>query len=399
MTIYPSPPVTGAAFGLSVLLGLIFGCYPAIKAANLQPVRLIVVQDREGLARIGWAASIYGAPLAVIVCADRERAWERPYDGKRTGDIDAAGFTLTIGVISTFTNWLNMFVAASDDWRYETLEVDDFRNFLDQEDIFNHGPGPDVSKVQSPPRVELRDVTFTYPGGEKPVIDHLNLTIRPGEKIALVGLNGAGKTTLVKLLSGLYRPTGGEILVDGVPAADFNAAEYLRLVGTLYQDVKLLPFTVGENVSGAEDYDRERVWACLEKAGLREAVEALPKGLDTNVGKDFDEEGVEFSGGEGQKLVTARAYYKDAPIVVLDEPTSALDPISENAVYQRFHEIMEDKTAIFISHRLASTRFCDRVAVFAGGKIVECGTHEQLMEQEGLYRQMFLKQAEYYKSS
>ena len=161
----------------------------------------------------------------------------------------------------------------------------------------------------------------------------------------------------------------------------------------------LLAFTMEENVVLNQSSDRGKVLEAIRKSGLEDKLERLPKVLDTNVGKDFDEEGVEFSGGEGQKLVTARAYYKDAPIVVLDEPTSALDPISENAVYQRFHEIMEDKTAIFISHRLASTRFCDRVAVFAGGKIVECGTHEQLMEQEGLYRQMFLKQAEYYKSS
>ena len=361
---------------------------------------------------------------AVTACVMRRDSWRRRSFGRRalrsvsdsvflvlrdllayamlvgsflTGDIDAAGFTLIIGVISTFTNWLNMFVAASDDWRYETLEVDDFRNFLDQEDIFNHGPGPDVSKVQSPPRVELRDVTFTYPGGEKPVIDHLNLTIRPGEKIARVGLNGAGKTTLVKLLSGLYRPTGGEILVDGVPAADFNAAEYLRLVGTLYQDVKLLPFTVGENVSGAEDYDRERVWACLEKAGLREAVEALPKGLDTSITQRLERDGVDLSGGQQQRLLFARALYKDAPILILDEPTAALDPLAEADLYQKYAQTTGDKTSVFISHCLSSTQFCDRVVYLENGRVAEEGTHRELLERGGKYAELFEIQSSYYK--
>ncbi len=215
----------------------------------------------------------------------------------------------------------------------------------------------------------------------------------------MVGINGAGKTTFIKLLCRLYEPTEGVILYNGTDISEIRYDEYVRLLSVVFQDFRLLAFTMEENVVLNQSSDRGKVLEAIRKSGLEDKLERLPKGLDTNVGKDFDEEGVEFSGGEGQKLVTARAYYKDAPIVVLDEPTSALDPISENAVYQRFHEIMEDKTAIFISHRLASTRFCDRVAVFAGGKIVECGTHEQLMEQEGLYRQMFLKQAEYYKSS
>ncbi len=313
-----------------------------------------------------------------------------------SGNIDAAGFTLTVGVISTFTNWLNEFVAASDDWRYETLEVDDLRDFLEQEDVFNHGPGPDISQVKCPPQVELRDVTFTYPGQEKPVINHLSLTIRPGEKIALVGLNGAGKTTLVKLLSGLYKPDSGDILIDGISAASFNAAGYLRLAGTLYQDVNILPFTIGENVSCREDYDRARVWSCLEQAGLKKAVENMPKGLDTSITQQLERDGVNLSGGQQQRLLFARMLYKDAPLLILDEPTAALDPLAEADLYQKFARTTAGKTSVFISHRLNSTRFCDRVVYMENGCAAEIGTHFGLLEQGGKYADLFQLQSSYY---
>ena len=229
------------------------------------------------------------------------------------------------------------------------------------------------------------------------MLSNVSLTIRDKEKLSIVGSNGAGKTTLIKLLCCLYEPTEGVILYNGIDISTIPYEDYIRKLSVVFQDFQLFAFTMEENIVLNRERDEEQLLEAVRKSGLEEKLKSLPKGAATPVGKDFDEEGIEFSGGEGQKLVTARAYYKNAPVVVLDEPTAALDPISENQMYCRFHEIMKDKTAIFISHRLASTRFCDRIAVFSEGKIVECGTHEQLMDRQGLYCEMFQKQAAYYK--
>lgn len=245
---------------------------------------------------------------------------------------------------------------------------------------------------------EFRHVNFRYPHTEKLVLSDICLTIGTGEKLSIVGMNGAGKTTLIKLLCRLYEPTEGVILYNGTDISTIRHEDYTRLLSVVFQDFQLFSFSVAENVVLSGKKDPEKVLDALRKGGLEDKLSTLPHGVDTAVNKEFEEDGVEFSGGEGQKLVTARAYYKDAPVVILDEPTAALDPLSENEVYMRFHEIMQGKTAIFISHRLASTRFCDRIAVFADGRIIEYGTHDQLMASGGLYNEMFSKQAEYYKN-
>lgn len=313
-----------------------------------------------------------------------------------SGEVDAAGFTFSLGILSTLTMWLNDFIKTHDDLLYYNIDFNHYRNFIERADPVRESGDAKADAVRRPPRVELRDVTFTYPGAEKPAIDHLSLTLETGEKIALVGLNGAGKTTLVKLLSGLYRPDGGEILIDGVPAEKFDPKEYRKLVGTVFQDVNLLPFTIGENVAGREEYDRDRVWDALDKAGLREAVNALPKGLDTSLTQQMEKDGVELSGGQRQRLAFARALCKDSPLLILDEPTTALDPLAEADLYRKYAQETADKTSVFISHRLGSTQFCDRVVYMEGGRITEMGSHQELLERGGAYAKLFKVQSSWY---
>lgn len=244
---------------------------------------------------------------------------------------------------------------------------------------------------------EFRDVSFRYPNTERLILNRLSLVITDHEKLAIVGRNGTGKTTFIKLLCRLYEPTGGKILYNGVDISTIHYGDYIKLLSTVFQDFRLFAFPVRENIVLNQAYDGERLEWAIGRAGLAARLGALPHGAETAVSKEFDEEGVEFSGGEAQKLVTARAYYKDAPAVLLDEPTSALDAIAEQEMYEQFGEIMEGKAAIFISHRLASTRFCDRIVVLEDGEVREYGSHDALMEQKGLYYEMFCRQAEYYR--
>ncbi len=314
-----------------------------------------------------------------------------------SGEMDAAGFTFSLGVLSTLTMWLSEFIQTHDNLLYYSIGFNHFRNFMDREDPVHESGDAKADAVRRPPRVELRDVTFTYPEAKTPAIDHLSLTLEPGEKVALVGLNGAGKTTLVKLLSGLYRPDSGEILIDGVPAEQFDPKAYWELVGTVFQDVSLLPFTIGENVAGREQYDRDRVWDALDKAGLREAVNALPKGLDASLTQQMEKDGVDLSGGQRQRLAFARALLKDAPLLILDEPTAALDPLAEADLYRRYAQETADKTSVFISHRLGSTQFCRRVVYMEGGRITEMGSHQELLARGGAYAKLFEVQSSWYK--
>lgn len=247
--------------------------------------------------------------------------------------------------------------------------------------------------------IELEHVSFTYPGSRVPTLKDLNLTIRPGEKIALVGLNGAGKSTLVKLLCGLYRPTSGTIRVGGRPISSFGKEEYFSMIAAVFQDVKLLPLTIAQNVASdnGEDIDRQRVRQCLSLAGLWEMVDSLPQKEDTPLGRGVLDDGIDLSGGERQKVWMARAFYKEASILILDEPTAALDPLAEQEIYEKYVQMSEGKTSLFISHRLASTRFCDRIVLLENGRITEQGSHEELMEKNGAYAGLFEVQGRYYR--
>lgn len=247
--------------------------------------------------------------------------------------------------------------------------------------------------------IELEHVSFTYPGSRVPTLKDLNLAIRPGEKIALVGLNGAGKSTLVKLLCGLYRSTSGTIRVGGRPLSSFGREEYFSMIAAVFQDVKLLPLTIAQNVASdnGEDIDRRRVRQCLSLAGLWEMVDGLPQKEDTPLGRGVLDDGIDLSGGERQKVWMARAFYKEAPILILDEPTAALDPLAEQEIYEKYVEMSEGRTSLFISHRLASTRFCDRIWLMENGRITEQGSHEELMEKNGAYARLFAVQGKYYR--
>ena len=245
--------------------------------------------------------------------------------------------------------------------------------------------------------VEFKDVSFKYPGSEAYALRHVSIKFRVGRRLAVVGRNGSGKTTFIKLLCRLYDPTEGEILLNGIDIRKYRYNEYLALFSVVFQDFKLLPLPLGQNVAAAVDYDREKAAQCLENSGFAERLKTMPAGLDTYLYKELEQDGVEISGGEAQKIALARALYKDAPFIVLDEPTAALDPVAEAEVYSGFNRILGDKTAVYISHRLSSCRFCDEILVFDNGQIVQQGDHDTLVsETDGPYYRLWHAQAQYY---
>lgn len=272
--------------------------------------------------------------------------------------------------------------------------VHDFYTFIETE--FNLPTG-DIKGVEDDTlEIEFKDVSFKYPNTEKWIIKDLNLKIKKGEKLAIIGVNGAGKTTLVKLITRLFDPTNGEILINGKNAKEYDKEEYQKLFSTVFQEVNILAFTVRENISLGLSNDEMRIWEALDKVGLKEKVQGFEKGLDQMMLKNIDEEGVVLSGGENQKLAIARALYKNGKAIILDEPTAALDALAEAKIYEEFNDLIGDKTAIYISHRLASTKFCDRIAFFKDSRLSEYGHHDELMNLKGDYYQMFIVQGKYY---
>lgn len=305
-------------------------------------------------------------------------------------------FTMYLALAYSFSGSLLEFMQRFGDYGRASLEVDDFRSFLEldlgeKEDTI---PIPEAEEYT----IEFHDVSYRYLKAEKNAVEHLNMVLHPGEKLAVVGLNGAGKTTMIKLLLRLYDPTEGYISLNGTDIRKFKREDYYRLFSPVFQNVEVLAFPVAENISmkTTEETDCEKAVMAAEEAGLGEKIASLSKGIHTELLKIVDEEGVDFSGGEKQKLALARALYKGARIVVLDEPTSALDAIAEQQLYQRFDHMIGKKSAVYISHRLASTRFCDKVAMFKDGQMIEYGSHEELMEKDGEYAHMFEVQAQYY---
>ncbi len=245
--------------------------------------------------------------------------------------------------------------------------------------------------------IEFSHVDFTYPGGKQKVLSDISFTVSKGEKISVVGVNGAGKSTLIKLLCRLYRPDSGRILVNGRDIFSYEYKSYMRQVAAVFQDYRLFAFTIGENISCREQgADREKILRLADQVGLSEKLSSLPDGIDTLLGKEYDEAGTELSGGQEQKVAIARALYKDASLIILDEPTSALDPMAEAEIYENFHELAGGKTAFYISHRMSSSLFCDRILVIDGGRVADFDSHENLMKKDGIYRRLFKTQADNY---
>lgn len=244
--------------------------------------------------------------------------------------------------------------------------------------------------------IEFRNVSFHYPGSEFMALKNVNLKFRIGEKLAIVGENGSGKTTFIKLLCRLYDPTEGAILLNGIDIRKYDYREYLSIFSIVFQDFKLLSFGLGENVAAARSYDSSLAEAVLRKAGFGKRLDTLPEGLDTILNKDFSDKGIQISGGEAQKIAIARALYRNAPFIILDEPTAALDPVAEYEIYSRFNEIVGNRTAVYISHRLSSCRFCDEIIVFHEGSMMEKGSHEELLAKEGKYSELWHAQAVFY---
>ncbi len=328
------------------------------------------------------------------------------------GNVSASGFIFYFGAITGFSSFVLGIMNSLSELRMAANSADYLRSYMDLPEENVCAGNRHIRELSLPLEIEFADVGFSYPdtvedveeegvetgSGGRVIFQHLNLTIHAGERIALVGVNGAGKTTLVKLLCGMYDPDEGRILLNGIDRNEFPKEELYQLFSVVFQEPLVLPFTVGENIAmdKADRVDGERAWEALDKAGLKSVFERKEIGLKTYMTKTLKKDGVELSGGQQQRLLLARALYKDAPILVLDEPTAALDPISEREVYENYNRYSGGKTAVFISHRLASTRFSDRIVMLEGGKIIETGTHDELLGQDGKYAEMFRIQSNYY---
>ena len=306
---------------------------------------------------------------------------------------------LGLAIGRLFEDWLQVDMVCSylvyfaefldlDNKKYEGKEHIEARS-ADKADGASKAPVPAYE-------IEFRDVSFKYPSSDEMVLSHVNITMKSGEKMAFVGQNGAGKTTFIKLLCRLYDPTEGAIYLNGKDIREYDYKEYMAMFSVVFQDFQLMASTIAENIAIGTDYKEDEITDALVRAGMEERLGRLEDGINTNL-YNLEKKGIEISGGEAQKIAIARALYKDAPFVIMDEPTSALDPIAEYDIYNRFNDLVQNKAAIYISHRMSSCRFCDTIYVFEKGRIIQHGSHDQLVaDTDGLYCQMWTAQAKYY---
>lgn len=317
------------------------------------------------------------------------------------GQISPSQFLLFFTAVSDFTTFVTSILDGVLQLHKQSLEICKVREYLEWPEPFRFEDGePLTHRSGTAYTIELKNVSYRYPEAEKDTISNINLLIHPGEKLAIVGLNGAGKTTLVKLICGFLDPTQGQVLLNGKDIRAYNRKDYYKLFAAVFQEFSILETTIEANVAQSEDnIDHARVNQCLAHAGLTEMVKELPNGVKTHLGKIIYDDGIALSGGQTQRMMLARALYKDAPILVLDEPTAALDPIAKDDIYRKYDAMTQGKLAVYISHRLASTRFCDRILYLVSGKIAEEGTHNQLIALNGGYANLFETQSQYYREA
>ncbi|MBQ8566205.1 MAG: ABC transporter ATP-binding protein [Clostridia bacterium] len=317
------------------------------------------------------------------------------------GDISTAQFILFFTAISEVSGFISGIFNTWSTVGRACLGVSDFREYFDIKDKLNRGKGIPLPEAKSI-SIEFKNVSFKYPKGDKKILDNVSFKINAGEKVAIVGVNGAGKTTMTSLMCGLLIPDDGEVLLNGHSVFEYNRDEMYSMFSLVPQIFSILPLTIEENIAVADIengdvIDEVKLKRCLEYSGLNEKIASLPKGVKTPLNREIYADGTDLSGGEMQKLLLARAMYRDAKVLILDEPTAALDPIAEDNMYRRYSEISNGKTSLFISHRLASTRFCDRIFFLDGAVISEVGTHSELIKKNGKYKELFDVQAKYYK--
>lgn len=314
------------------------------------------------------------------------------------GFITIGELTLYIGILKQFVTSINTVLNTCIWISIRSNYIKNFNEFLDMDNVKNVQQGKKLSldrMKNEPYEIEFRNVSFHYPNSDDLILKNVNIKIKSGSKVAIVGENGGGKSTFIKLLCRLYDPTEGSILLNGKDIKQYQYNEYLLVFSVIFQDCKLFSFPIANNISADEQYDEQRVMECINKLNLNSKIERFPKGIGTFL-YNSQSEGVEISGGEAQKLAIARALYRNAPIVILDEPTSALDPIAELEIYENFYQLVHNKTAIFVSHRMSSCKFCDRILVFQKGSIIQQGNHSDLVKEEGLYYSLWNAQAQYY---
>jgi len=307
--------------------------------------------------------------------------------------LSVSDFIFCFGIITGFSNWIMNLVFSFMEISRCCTDCALYREFV-EESVSEGKPEVDFGEVRS---IEFSNVFFTYPASDTETIRNMSFKVNKGENIAIVGENGAGKTTAIKLLCGLYYPSEGDILINGRSSREFSSDSYFDLFSAVFQDYCFMPMTIAENITAEQSYDKERLFAAFDKAGITDKINSLSEKENTLMVKDVYKNAADFSGGEKQKLLLAKAVYKNAPVLVLDEPTAALDPISENELYLKYNELTEDKISFFISHRLSSTRFCDRILFIKDGAVAESGTHEELMAKKGAYYRMYQTQSMYYR--